>query len=79
MVIRADHDAAAHRASTTWSSLQGETMISLPPGTPIQKMVDKHLHKAGVVCRNAAVVNLLDTPPDRGLIRRILIPSMVAL
>src|SRR5271168_782955 len=38
MVIRADNDAAAHRASTTWSSLQGETMISLPPGSPIQKM-----------------------------------------
>ena len=61
MVIRGDNDAAAHRASTTWSSLQGETMISLPPGSPIQKMVDKHLTKAGVVCRNAAVVNLLDT------------------
>jgi LysR family transcriptional regulator, carnitine catabolism transcriptional activator len=61
MVIRADNDAAAHRASTTWSSLQGETMISLPPGSPIQKMVDKHLTKAGVVCRNGAVVNLLDT------------------
>jgi DNA-binding transcriptional LysR family regulator len=61
MVIRADNDAAAHRASTTWSSLQGETMISLPAGSPIQKMVDKHLTKAGVVCRNAAVVNLLDT------------------
>jgi LysR family carnitine catabolism transcriptional activator len=61
MVIRADNDAAAHRASTTWSSLQGETMISLPAGSPIQKMVDKHLTRAGVVCRNAAVVNLLDT------------------
>jgi LysR family transcriptional regulator, carnitine catabolism transcriptional activator len=61
MVIRADNDAAAHRASTTWSSLQGESMISLPAGSPIQKMVDKHLTKAGVVCRNAAVVNLLDT------------------
>jgi len=61
MVIRADNDAAAHRTSTTWSSLQGETMISLPANSPIQKMVDKHLIKAGVVCRNAAVVNLLDT------------------
>ena len=61
MVIRADNDAAAHRASATWSSLQGETMISLPASSPIQKMVDKHLTKAGVVCRNAAVVNLLDT------------------
>jgi LysR family carnitine catabolism transcriptional activator len=61
MVIRADNDAAAHRTSTTWSNLQGETMISLPPGSPIQKMVDKHLTKAGVVCRKAAVVNLLDT------------------
>jgi LysR family carnitine catabolism transcriptional activator len=61
MVIRSNNDSAAHRASTTWSSLQGETMISLPPGSPIQKMVDKHLTKAGVVCRNAVVVNLLDT------------------
>jgi LysR family transcriptional regulator, carnitine catabolism transcriptional activator len=61
MIIRADSDSAAHRASTTWSSLQGEDMISLPHGSPIQKMVDKHLTKAGVVCRIAAVVNLLDT------------------
>jgi LysR family transcriptional regulator, carnitine catabolism transcriptional activator len=61
MVIRADKEAALHRISTTWSALKGETLVSLPPASPVQLIVDKHLTKAGAVCRRGAVVNSLDT------------------
>jgi LysR family transcriptional regulator, carnitine catabolism transcriptional activator len=61
MVIRPDKDAALHRVSTTWSALKGETLVSLPPASPVQLIVDKHLTKTGVVCRRGTVVNSLDT------------------
>src|SRR5580704_14967467 len=61
MLIRPDKDPAFRPASTTWSALKGETLISLPPTSPIQRMVDKHLAKAGVAYRPGAVINLLDT------------------
>jgi LysR family carnitine catabolism transcriptional activator len=61
MVIRPDKGLGFRPVSTTWSALDGETLISLPPTSPIQKIVDKHLKKAGVVYRPGAVINLLDT------------------
>jgi LysR family transcriptional regulator, carnitine catabolism transcriptional activator len=61
MVIRSDKDAVFHRVSTTWSALKGETLVSLPPGSPVQLIVDKYLTKTSVVCRRGAVVNSLDT------------------
>jgi LysR family carnitine catabolism transcriptional activator len=61
MLIRPDKDPAFRPASTTWSALKGETLISLPSASPIQKIVDKQLAKAGVVHRPGAVINLLDT------------------
>jgi LysR family transcriptional regulator, carnitine catabolism transcriptional activator len=61
MVVRPDKDLAFRRESTTWSALKGETLISLPPTSPIQQTVDKHLAKAVVVTRPGACVNLLDT------------------
>jgi len=61
VAIRADKDPAGHRASTTWSALQGETMISLGPASSIQQIVDRQLAKAAVAVRRGAVVNLLDT------------------
>jgi DNA-binding transcriptional LysR family regulator len=61
MAIRADKEAALHRISTTWSALKGETLVSLPPASPVQLIVDRHLTKAGAVCRRGAVVNSLDT------------------
>ncbi|HXA76890.1 MAG TPA: LysR family transcriptional regulator [Candidatus Acidoferrales bacterium] len=61
MVIRADKEAALHRISTTWSALKGETLVSLPPASPVQLIVDKHLAEAEAVCRRGAVVNSLDT------------------
>jgi DNA-binding transcriptional LysR family regulator len=61
MVIRADKDPAIRQASTTWSALKGELLLSLPPTSPIQQIVDKYLAKTGVVTRPGPRVNLLDT------------------
>lgn len=61
MVIRPDKDPAFRPASTTWSALKGETLICLPPRSPIQRIVDKHLAKASAAPRRGAVINLLDT------------------
>jgi DNA-binding transcriptional LysR family regulator len=61
MVIRPDKEAAVRRASTTWSALKGEKLISLPSSSPIQQIVDRHLAQAGVVSRQSVSINLLDT------------------
>jgi LysR family carnitine catabolism transcriptional activator len=61
MVIRADKIGAPHRASTTWSALNGQTLISLSPTVPHQQIINKYLAKTGAVCERGAVVNLLDT------------------
>ncbi len=61
MVIRADKDGALHRASTTWSALNGQTRTSLPPNSSHQQLIDKHLAKTRVVWQRGVVVNLLDT------------------
>ena len=61
MVARAAKDDMAQRATTTWSALNGETLISLSAGHPHQQLIDKHLAKAGVKVQVGSVVNLLDT------------------
>jgi LysR family carnitine catabolism transcriptional activator len=61
MVIRPNKEPAFRRASTTWSALKGEKLISLPSFSPIQQIVDKHLAQAGVVSRESVSINLLDT------------------
>jgi LysR family transcriptional regulator, carnitine catabolism transcriptional activator len=61
MVIRPDKEPAFRRASTTWSALKGEKLVSLPSFSPIQQIVDKHLAQAGVVSRQSVSINLLDT------------------
>jgi LysR family carnitine catabolism transcriptional activator len=61
MVIRPDKDGALQRAATTWSALNGQTLISLPAVDPHQQLIDKHLAKAGVAWQRGVVVNLLDT------------------
>jgi hypothetical protein len=44
------------RRTTTWSALDGETLISLSPGHPHEQLIDKHLAQAGVKgCRLAAI------------------------
>lgn len=61
MVARAARDGVPPRATTTWSALNGETLISLSAGHPHQQLIDKHLAQAGVQVEIASVVNLLDT------------------
>lgn len=61
VVIRPDRDPAFRRASVTWSALKGENLISLPPSSLIQQVVDKHLAQAGLKSRPGVSINLLDT------------------
>jgi LysR family carnitine catabolism transcriptional activator len=61
MVVRADNDPAFRRASTTWSALRGENLISLVPTNEIQQLVNKHLAQASVVVHPSGVINNVDT------------------
>jgi LysR family carnitine catabolism transcriptional activator len=61
IVARAAKDDIQPRRTTTWSALEGETLISLSPGHPHQQLIDKHLAQAGVKVQIGSIVNLLDT------------------
>jgi DNA-binding transcriptional LysR family regulator len=61
MVARAAKDDIQPRRTTTWSALDGETLISLSPGHPHQQLIDKHLAQEGVKVQIGSIVNLLDT------------------
>jgi LysR family transcriptional regulator, carnitine catabolism transcriptional activator len=61
MVIRTDSGQQSRRATTTWSALKGEKLISLPPSIPLQQLINKHLAKAGVMYQPNLTVNYLNT------------------
>jgi LysR family carnitine catabolism transcriptional activator len=61
MVIRPDNDPALRRASTTWSALKGETLISLSWTSALQQLINKHLAQGAVVSPTTIVLNSLDT------------------
>jgi LysR family transcriptional regulator, carnitine catabolism transcriptional activator len=61
VVIRPDNDPAFRRATTTWSALKGEKLISLPPSLPLQQLIDRHLARAGVADQPSLVLNYLTT------------------
>ena len=61
MVARAAKDDVQPRRATTWSALDGETLISLSAAHPHQQLIDRHLAKGGVKVRIGSTVNLLDT------------------
>jgi LysR family transcriptional regulator, carnitine catabolism transcriptional activator len=61
MVARAAREDSPPRATTTWSSLDAETLIALSAGHPHQQLIDKHLAHAGIKVQIGSVVNLLDT------------------
>ena len=61
MVIRAANDNHARGATTTWSALEGEKLVVLPPSIPLQQLVDRHLAKAGVAYQPTLTVNYLNT------------------
>ena len=60
-LIRGDRDPSFRPATTAWSALKGEQLISLPPSNPLQQFIDKHLSRAGVTGQPALVVNYLNT------------------
>jgi DNA-binding transcriptional LysR family regulator len=60
-LIRPDKDPSFRPATTAWSALRGEQLISLPRSLPLQQFVDKQLARAGVVYEPALVVNYLHT------------------
>jgi len=61
MVIRRSTAQASRHASTSWSSLRGEKLISLPSSLPYQRFIDKHLAKAGVKYQPCMEVKYLST------------------
>jgi LysR family transcriptional regulator, carnitine catabolism transcriptional activator len=61
MVIRPEQGGTPHRPTTSWSALNGQTLISLSSTHPHQQLIDKQLAKTGVQWQSGAVVNLLDT------------------
>jgi len=48
MIARGAKNDTQPRRTTTWSALDGETLISLSAGHPHQQLIDKHLARAGV-------------------------------
>ena len=61
VVIRPDNGATPHRATTTWSALKGERLISMPSTSPIRQQNDKYLARAGVISEPAMVLNQVET------------------
>ena len=60
MVIRAESESALRRGSTTWSALNGESLV-LPSLGSVRSLIEKHLAQAGVAARSTMVLNRLDT------------------
>ena len=61
MVIRSGTSHRSARATTTWSALKGEKLISVPSSIPLQQLIDRHLEKAAVAHQHDLVVNYLST------------------
>jgi LysR family carnitine catabolism transcriptional activator len=61
IAIRADDDPAFRPASIAWSALKGNTLISLPPTNPTQRLIDRNLAQAGVSFEHRMAVNYLET------------------
>jgi LysR family transcriptional regulator, carnitine catabolism transcriptional activator len=57
VVVCADDASAPKRATTTWSALKGERLISLAASIPLQQFADHVLAKAGIASEPAMVVN----------------------
>jgi LysR family transcriptional regulator, carnitine catabolism transcriptional activator len=61
MVARPSSEPATQRATITWSALNGETLIALRSGSPIQKVIDRQLARSKVAVHTGDVLNSLDT------------------
>ena len=61
MLVRPDLDPAIRRATSNWTSLKGEKIISLPASLPLQQFIDKQLAQAGITYQPVLAVNYLNT------------------
>ncbi len=61
MVVRPGRSADFNRASTMWSALNGQTLISLTSNYPHQQLIDTQLAEKAISCNRAQTVNLLET------------------
>jgi LysR family transcriptional regulator, carnitine catabolism transcriptional activator len=61
VLIQAEQEGAAVRATVPWAALDGQPIIALSAGNPLQQLIDRELAKAGVTCPHDTIVNLLDT------------------
>src|SRR5438105_8278065 len=61
VVLRGDNGNQSPRATTSWSALKGEKLISLPASIPLQQLIDRHLANAGVAYQPTFTVNYLST------------------
>jgi LysR family transcriptional regulator, carnitine catabolism transcriptional activator len=61
MLIRPANDPLGRRVSTSWSALQGEALLVLPPTSPVQQLISQQLTRAKIVPRNSIVLYSLDT------------------
>ena len=61
VLIRPGSQAGAVHASATWSAARAEKLIVLPPESPVQRVIDKHLVQAVHGSEARMVVNALDT------------------
>jgi hypothetical protein len=67
MVARAAKDDVQLRRATTWSALDGETLISLSAAHPHQQLIDRHLAKGGVRVKIGSTVNHMISPRGKEL------------
>lgn len=66
VLIRANTNGATHPtsippASTAWSELNGQTLISMTRSYPHQQLIDEQLTKKGIQWKREVVVNFMDT------------------
>ena len=61
VVIRAKRTLRPRSATTSWSALKGERLVSVAAAVPLQQFVDRHLARAGVTSAPGIVVNYLNT------------------
>jgi len=60
-VVRPEGASERHRAGVAWSALKGGRLICLSAPSPLQRLIDKQLARAGVMPRDPQTVNSLDT------------------
>jgi DNA-binding transcriptional LysR family regulator len=60
-VVRAEGASERHRAGVAWSALKDGRLICLSAPSPLQRLIDKQLARAGVAPRDPLTVNSLDT------------------